>query len=79
MESGQETYRNNLNFKELPKSFINFSAKLYFQSGTERTNIDKVLKLLEVLDEHWKEENCKTCTTQFLNEFETWVLTAPNS
>jgi hypothetical protein len=62
---GQETYRNNLNFKELPKSFINFSAKLYFQSGTERTNIDKVSKLLEVLDEHWKEENCKHAQHSF--------------
>jgi hypothetical protein len=62
---GQETYTNNLNFKELPKSFINFSAMLYFQSGTERTNIDKVLKLLQVLDKHWKEENCKHAQHSF--------------
>lgn len=71
---GQETYRITLNFKDLPKSFINFSAKLYFQ-----TNIDKLAKLFEVLDERWKEENYKNTTAQLLNEFETWGLTAPNS
>jgi hypothetical protein len=76
---GQEAYRNTLNFKDLPKSFINFSAKLYFQSSTERTNIDKLAKLFEVLDERWKEENYKNTTAQLLNEFETWGLTAPNS
>lgn len=67
---GQETYRNTLNFKELPKSY-QLQCQAVFSVKPERTNIDKVAKLLEVLGEHWKEENCKHTTAQLLNEFET--------
>jgi hypothetical protein len=41
------------------------------QLRIERINIDKVARLLEVLDEHLKEENCKQTPAQLLNEFET--------
>jgi hypothetical protein len=41
------------------------------QLRTERRNIDKLAKLLEVLDEYLKEENCKRTPALLLNDFET--------
>jgi len=49
------------------------------QLRTERRNIDKLAKLLEVLDEYLKEENCKRTPALLLNEFETWEQLPPNS
>ena len=37
---------------------------------TTKKSIDKVAKLLDLLDKHIKEENCRHCANDVLREYE---------
>lgn len=50
-------------------AFINFIVYYYNTTGTG-TNIDKVSKLLDVLDKHIKEEKCQHTPNELLKEYE---------
>ena len=45
------------------------------QMAKGKTNIDKVSKLLDLLEEHLEEENCRHSPEEFLKEYESYVDT----
>jgi hypothetical protein len=50
---------------------MKFVVQQYFRNMTAKgTSIDKVSKLLDVLDKHMKEENCGHTPKELLKEYE---------
>ncbi len=54
---------------------MKFIVHQYFKKMTTiGTSIDKISKLLDVLDKHIKEENCRHTPKELLKEYENYDL-----
>ena len=52
-------------------AFMNFIVQQYFRKMTTKgVGIDKISKLLDVLDKHIKEENCRHTPKELLKEYQ---------
>ena len=52
-------------------AFMNFIVQQYFRKMTTKgVSIDKISKLLDVLDKHIKEDNCRHTPKELLKEYE---------
>ena len=52
-------------------TFMNFIVQQYDRKmNTSGASIDKISKLLDVLDKHIKEENCRHTPKELLKEYE---------
>jgi len=51
-------------------AFIMFIVHESFTMTENKTNIDKVAKLLDILDKHMQEENCKHSPNDLFEEYE---------
>ena len=53
-----------------PQAFINFIVHSLAHQMTTRKSIDKVAKLLDLLDKHIREKNCNHSSKDLLREYE---------
>jgi hypothetical protein len=54
-----------------PQAFMKFNVQQYSRKMTTKgANINKISRLLDVLDRHIKEENCRHTPKELLKEYE---------
>jgi hypothetical protein len=59
-----------LKFFETAQAFIKFIVHSLAYQMKAGKNIDKIAKLLDLLDKHIKEENCRHSPNELLKEYE---------
>ena len=70
MSASQQSRPIRILFYVEPQAFINFIVhSLAYQMKT-RGSIDKVAKLLDLLDKHIRERNCNHSSKDLLREYE---------